>query len=319
MAIAWAEAQVSSLRISASFAGAMRVVLAAAVSAFLVALAASGGAQARPGPKPAAPASPTLSAGVAQRLSSGDEAQIKSALDEARLSGKGAVKLVPGIVKDLSAGLPYGLAQAAIETLGDVAQDAGDAPGARRAEFDAASEAIAVYLRHRSVTLRRAAAKALVQTKGAAAVKGLRAALSDEDAQVRGVAATGLGALKAKDAVGDLFVALDHRIQEAAASIGQLCNPDECEALVTRMGKIPFDVLTSGLDPILFRPATEVSDDAKVKLVTRVRELGTGEANRFLRDVQKRWPAAWSSRIKQSIDQGVQATSASPGSAAGGP
>jgi len=130
--------------------------------------------------------------------------------------------------------------------------------------------------------------------------------------------ATGLGALKAKDTVGDLFVALDHRVNEAAASIGQLCNPEECDALVARMGRLPFDVITSGLDPILFRPASEVSDDAKVKLVGRIRELGTGEANKFLRDVQKRWPAGGSPRIKQSIDQGVLATAAAPGTPTGG-
>ena len=116
-----------------------------------------------------------------------------------------------------------------------------------------------------------------------------------------------------------LRFALDHHVNEAAGSIGQLCNPTECDALAARIGKVPFDVMTSGLDPILFRPKAEVSDDAKVKLVGRIRELGTGEANKFLRDVQKRWPAAWSPRIKQSIDQGVLATAAAPGTATGAP
>jgi hypothetical protein len=220
--------------------------------------------------------------------------------------------------------MPYSLTAAAIDTLGDIASEtdgASAAPpqrGQHVADGTPASAAIAAYLHHRSVELRRAAAKALVHTKGPAAARGLRAALGDQDAMVRGTAATGLGALKAKDAVPDLFVALDHRVNEAAASIGQLCNPDECDALAARMGKLPFDVVTSGLDPILFRPATEVSDDTKVKLVGRIRELGTGEANKFLRDVQKRWPATWSPRIKQSIDQGVLATTAAPGTPTGG-
>jgi hypothetical protein len=60
-----------------------------------------------------------------------------------------------------------------------------------------------------------------------------------------------------------------------------------------------------------------VSDDIKVKVVGRVRELGTGEANRFLRDVQGKWPKTWSQRVKQAIDQAVLATSGSPGSAGG--
>ena len=77
---------------------------------------------------------------------------------------------------------------------------------------------------------------------------------------------------------------------------------------------MPFDVVTSGLDQMLFRPASDVSDDVKVKVIGRVRELGTGEANRFLRTVQDKWPKAWSQRVKQSIDQAVLATSGSPGS-----
>jgi hypothetical protein len=100
-------------------------------------------------------------------------------------------------------------------------------------------------------------------------------------------------------------------VGEAAASIGQLCAPAECDELAGKLGKLAFDVVTGGLDQILFRPPSEVDDDAKVKLVGRVRELGTAEANKFLKDVQKRWPATWSARVKQAIDQGVLATTVS--------
>jgi HEAT repeat protein len=151
--------------------------------------------------------------------------------------------------------------------------------------------------------------KALTRTKGAAATTAFRRALSDKDPAVRATAASGLGALKAKDAVPDLFLALDHRVNEAAASIGVLCNPAQCEELAGKLGKHPFDVVTSGLDEVLFRPTSEVSDDAKIKVIGRVRELGTMEANKFLRDVQKRWPASGSGRVRQSLDQAVLATS----------
>jgi hypothetical protein len=250
-------------------------------------------------------AAPTLSPGVADKLKSNDPEQIKAALDEARMAGKGAARVVPLVVDLLQRGVSYPLTVAALDALGD-------------AEAESSSAVIAWYTRHRNLDVRRAAVKALVHTKGAVAAKTLRAALSDADMAIRGAAASGLGALKAKDAVGDLFVALDHRVNEAAASIGQLCNPDECDGLASRIGKVPFDVVTSGLDPILFRPAGEVSDDAKVKLVGRIRELGTAEANKFLRDVQKRWPQNGSQRIRQSIDQGVLATAAAPGNAGGG-
>ena len=155
--------------------------------------------------------------------------------------------------------------------------------------------------------------QALAKTRGAIAAQALRAALSDPDAGVRGLAATGLGNLRAKDAVADLFVALDHKIPEAAASIGQLCAGAECERLADKLGAVPFDVVTSGLDQVLFRPPADVPDDLKIKIVGRLRGLGTGEANRFLRSVQEKWPTTWSQRVKQSIDQAVLATAHSPG------
>ena len=136
------------------------------------------------------------------------------------------------------------------------------------------------------------------------AVKALRGALSDPDPGVRGLAATGLGSMKAKDAVADLFVALDHKVSEAAASIGQLCAGNECERLAGKLGSVPFDVVTSGLDQVLFRPASDVSDDIKVKIVGRVRELGTGRPTASSATCRASGPETWSQRVKQSIDQG---------------
>ena len=60
---------------------------------------------------------------------------------------------------------------------------------------------------------------------------------------------------------------------------------------------------------MLFRPAADVPDDAKVKIIGRIREQGTIEGNKFLKDVQKRAVAAsLSARVRQAIDQAVQAT-----------
>src|SRR4029077_15991030 len=98
------------------------------------------------------------------------------------------------------------------------------------------------------------------------------------------------------------------RVGEAAASIGQICAPTECDKLAGKLGKLPFDVVGGGLDQVLFRPPAEINDDEKVKMVGRVRELGTPEANKFLRDVQTRWRTTWAPRIRQAIDQGVHAT-----------
>jgi len=258
------------------------------------------------GPRKArGPAVVPLSAASLTKIKSQDPGEIKAGLDDARLSGRAAGAAAPVIVDLLQKGMPYPLTEAAIDTLGDI-------------ESEPSSATIAWYARHRDVEVRRSAVKALAHTKGAAAVKALRLALSDEDPRVRGYAATGLGSLRAKEAVAELFVALDHKVNEAAVSIGQLCSPADCESLEGRLGRLPFDVISSGLDQMLFRPAGEVSDDAKVKLVGRVRELGTAEANHFLQDVAARWPASGSARVKLSIDQAVSATAGSPGSAGGG-
>ncbi len=260
-----------------------------------------------PAPSPAAdaPKAIPLPPDAIKRLESGDPAQIKTALDDVRTSAKAGAAAVPAIAHLLEQGLSPDLTQAAIETLADT-------------ESEGASETLAWYARHRNTAIRRAAVQALARTRGAAAVKALREGLSDPDPAVRGLSATALGSMKAKDTVGDLFVALDHKIAEAAASIGQLCAGNECDRLAAKLGSVPFDVVTSGLDQVLFRPSADVSDDMKVKIVGRVRELGTGEANRFLRDVQTKWPKTWSQRVKQAIDQAVLATSSSPGASGSG-
>jgi len=274
-----------------------------------LALALQGsGAHAKPPKAPAAdaPMVVSLPPDAIKRLKSGDLAQVKGALDDVRMSAKAGAAAVPAIAELLQQGLPPALTQAAIDAIADT-------------EAEAGSAAVAWYTRDRNPGTRRSAVQALSRTRGPAAVAALRASLSDPDPGVRGLAATGLGSMKAKDAVGDLFTAFDHKVPEAAASIGQLCAGAECERFASKLGSVPFDVVTGGLDQILFRPASDVSDDLKIKVVGRVRELGTGEANRFLKDVQGKWPKDWSARVKQAIDQAVLATAASPGAGGGAP
>ena len=235
-----------------------------------------------------------ISKTAAADLRSNDAAKIRGALDEVRLAGKaGGSAFVAPIVDLLQKGTTTMLAEAALDTLGDL-------------EAEPASAVIAEYAQDRNVRVRQAATKALVHTKGQAAVRALVRALSDQDGMVRGVAANGLGQLKARTAVPDLFLALDHRVNEASVSIGMLCAAQECEQLSSRVGKIPFDVVSGGIEQALFRP--DIPDDTKIKLVGRVRELGTNDANKFLRETTKKWPQGGSARVKQALDQAVQAT-----------
>ncbi|MBX3225700.1 MAG: HEAT repeat domain-containing protein [Labilithrix sp.] len=269
----------------------MRAPLLSRALVLAAVLAASSSFAAPPKPAPKGDVGAAVT-----KLKSGDENQIRAGLDDLRILGPAAGAGAGEVSNLLNKGLNDVLTQQAIDTLGDIESPDGSA-------------VLALYASHRNVSLRRAAVKALTRTKGAAAATALRKALGDQDAQVRGVAASGLGGLKAKDAVGDLFTALDHKVVEAAASIGQLCSPEQCEQLAAKIGKLPFDVVTGGLDQVLFRPANDISDDAKIKVLGRIRELGTGEANRYLKDVQSRLPKEASARIKQAVDQAVKATS----------
>lgn len=164
------------------------------------------------------------------------------------------------------------------------------------------SAAIAPYLRHRTEDLRRGAARALGRTGGPDAVAALRSALRSGDAVVRGVGASGLGALGAREAVPDLFRALDHGVSEAAAAIGQIGTPEDVARLLERAGKVAFDVMSAAYDQILFRPAAEIPDATKLTLIGQLREAGTAECARYLRDVADRWPADWSKKVKAALE-----------------
>jgi HEAT repeat protein len=226
-------------------------------------------------------------------LESGDGARVAAALETiAKAGDNAAAPLVEALLKK---GVSAELTVAALDTAGALKQSS-------------SSAAIAPYVKHRTGAVRHAAAKALVKTKGPNAVKALKEALRSSDAQVRGIAASGLGALNAKDSLPDLFNALAHNVGEAAGAIGQLCEPKDCEKLAELTGKHPFDVMSAGFDQILFRAEKDMPEDQKIKIVGRLRELGTKEASRYLADVKGRWPENWSKRVKQAIDAAVRAT-----------
>lgn len=245
-------------------------------------------------------ATPKLPADALDRLQSGDSARIQSALDDVRVAGRNGATAAPVIAALLRQGMPLSLTQAAIDTLADT-------------ESDAVSDVLEWYSRHRDAGVRRSAVQALAHTGGPEAVPALRVALTDSDPDVRGAAATALGALDARDSVADLFRALNRNVKEAGASLGRICAPSDCERLVDKLGHMPFEVVTSGIERMLVRPVTEVSDDLKLRIIARVRELGTAAANVFLRGVQGRWPKRGSPSVRQALDEAVRATSASPG------
>ncbi len=234
---------------------------------------------------------------LTERLKGSDGSEVEKALGEAKAAGKGASPLAPAVEDLLRRGTTPAIATLALAVLAEIGSPASAA-------------SLQPYLHHRSPEVRKRALATLVKTGGPSAIGWLREGLSDSDAGVRGTAASGLGTLKGREAMGDLFIALDHQVTEAAASIGQICTAEACDKLVAKTGTFGLDVMTSGFDQILFRPSAEIADDQKIRIVERVRELGTQEANKYLRDLQSRWPTN-SPKVKGTIDQAVLATAGS--------
>jgi hypothetical protein len=248
--------------------------------------------------KPAAAAAPSgmdarAAKAVVEKLVSPDATQVVDGLAAATAAGASGAPVAPAIESILSRGSTIAVSKAAIEALGAIG-------------VSSSSAVLRPYLRHRTPELRRAAARALGSTRGPEAVAAFKEGLRSIDSQVRGFSAIGLGNLGATEALPELFLALDRNVSEAAAAIGQLCAGAECDKFIARLGKEPFDVMTSGIDPILFR-SPPFSDEVLIRIVGDIRELGTPEAARYLADVLGRFPASGSKRVRQLIDSAVSA------------
>jgi hypothetical protein len=165
-----------------------------------------------------------------------------------------------------------------------------------------ASTAVVPYVRHRNPVVRRAAARALGATGGPTAVAALRGVLRGNDPALRRLAASALAGLEATEAVGDLFAVLGKDVPEAAGAIGELCKPSDCQKLVDLLGKLPFDVMQSGLEPMLLRPESEIPEAFKLELCERLRKLQTQEVSTFLRTVLARFPKDGNVRVRAGIE-----------------
>jgi HEAT repeat protein len=224
---------------------------------------------------------------IKKALDSGDEERTLSALDEIEQTGeRKAAPLVEGL---LIRGASSKIVVRALAVAGALGQQS-------------SSAAIAPYVQHRIPEVRRAAAHSLTRTKGPAAVQALSLSLRSNDAELRGSAAEGLGALGAKEAVPDLFVVLNKEVPEAAGAIGTLCNVDECKRFSTLLGRLPFDVMESGFLPILLRTDSDVSDGLKIQLIEQLRRMATAKASDLLSTALASFPAKGSPKVKLALD-----------------
>lgn len=271
----------------------------------LIILAALGlanpvGAAPKAGPAKAEKATPAPKskldvASLQKALESGDESKASAALETIAKSGDPAG--APPVEQLLGRGASATLLARAIETLGILGQ-----PGS--------AAALAPYAQHRTPELRRAALRALIATKSPLAGDVLRRALHGNDAAQRAIAARGLGELNVRAAVPELFSVLPKDVAEAAQSIGQLCTQAECEKFMDLLGRLRFEVMESGIVPLLLRPSADVSDTLKLKLVERLRRMATQPANQLLQTALAKFPADGSAKVKRGLERALKGYSA---------
>lgn len=243
--------------------------------------------------KAAAPVNKAELARLKQVLESGGEAEKLAALDELGKQSGASAAPAAGVVNELLArGASTTVLARALAVAGKLAQPT-------------STPAVVPYARHRVSELRVAATRALATTGGADAVTALRAGLHGDDRASRGFAASGLATLKAKDAVPDLFAVLAKDVPEAAGAIGELCAPADCAKFADQLGRLPFDLMQTGLAPILLRPETQVSEQFKLDLLERLRKLQTEEAHKFLETIRASYPDNGNAWVKYGLDQAV--------------
>src|SRR5262245_3503832 len=149
-------------------------------TAWIVALALSlpgASVSAQPKGKPPEkkpPAAPAVDIKPIQdKLKSSDPATVAQGLVDAKAAGAAGAPLAPPIEEILKKGATAQLDKAALEALGAIAATS-------------SSAAIRPYIRHRAQEVRRAAVRALGNTKGAEAILAFKEGLRSEDGQVRG-------------------------------------------------------------------------------------------------------------------------------------
>jgi HEAT repeat protein len=222
-----------------------------------------------------------------EKLKSTDPGRVLEGLTEAKANPGGSVGFAPLIEELLKKGASLEVAKAAIEALGAIGRGS-------------SSAAIRPYTQHRSGDLRHAAVVALASTGGAESTIAFRDGLRQSDAFVRDASARGLGQTGAKEAIGDLFLALERGVSAAAPAIGTLCGPDDCVKLAGRVGPQGAPALAACMDPVFFRKVA-LPDETLATIVGALRALGTKDASAYLASVLSRWPKKGSQKVHEAL------------------
>jgi hypothetical protein len=110
--------------------------------------------------------------------------------------------------------------------------------------------------------------------------------------------------------VPELFGVLPKDVAEAAQSLGVLCVGAECEKFIGLLGKLRFEVMESGIVPLLLRPQADVADELKLKVIERLRRMATAPANQLIQTALAKFPADGSPAVKRGLERALKGFSA---------
>ena len=220
-------------------------------------------------------------------LDSTDRDEVTMGLEA--MAGLGSRAARPLIAR-IEAGLPTPLLEIALGSLAAL-------------ERPEATATFVTYLRHRSVEVRVVALQGLVALRPRDTTP-IALALDDGDPQVRGAAAIALGALGARGHVDRLFVALDHRVLEAAQAIGQVARGADLERFFSYLGRLSFDTLTPAFQEVFARD--DVPSTTKIALIHRLGELATTGVRDYLLDLAATFPEGEIRHAAQDASEGIQ-------------
>lgn len=182
----------------------------------------------------------------------------------------GTAEAVAPLSDRIRAGLPPELLLVAIDTLTVLGQ-----PEAGPILFE--------LLSHRRAAVRLLAVQAIAACRPPGAERALVTALSDSSAEVRALSASTLGELGSAASVDPLFLALDHHVLEAGASLARLVDGAGAARLAGYVGREPLATLRPWLFTVLTR--RELDARARLAIVAQLGELATPEARSLLEEV----------------------------------
>lgn len=222
------------------------------------------------------------------KLQDGGRADVPIALET--LGALGDARGVEPIIARVRRGLPTTLTLTAMDTLVGI----GSAD---------AAPLLFELLSHRRPEIRLKAVSCIVSLNPTGADRALARVLSDSHERVRAAAATGLGEIKGRGALTELFLALDRGILEASSTLGQIVAPSEVPRLLGYVGRLPFGTLTVAFEKILER--RDLNDRVKLEVVTRVAELATRDVRAFFERLDGAWPAAAGPTVKRAVRDAI--------------